>query len=468
MSIQPHTRLNLTHMKPVLTAEEYRRVDKAYDGDLIEAMDRAGHAVALAAARHGASYGKRVVVLAGPGNNGGDGYVAARYLKRRGAAVEVHALAEPKTEESIDAFAKARSAGVLIRELAAPVPAHLVIDALFGGGARQGLPEHVRAWMETKAPVIAVDYPTGLDPDTGKVEDAAFVAVATVTFSTLKTGHVKGVGPEHCGVITVADIGINGGTPSMYVAEESDAPRPGRKRTSHKWSAGSVLVTGGSAGLIGASVFAGRSALNFGAGSVMIASPNAAAVHQIAPQLPTFALDEAEKRLERFDVVVAGPGLAEGDASAVVPTLEKATKVVLDAGGLTEELLAAAKANDGEVVITPHQGEYQRLTGRGGGSYSIRAFAREEGITVLLKGNPTQISNGGLPILVTSGGAELASIGTGDVLAGMIGALWARGLPPIEAAVSGAYWHGRAGSDLRRHRTVTADRLTDHIASYAW
>lgn len=455
-------------MKPVLTAEEYRRVDKAFAGDLIEAMDRAGLAVALAAARHGASYGRRVVVLAGPGNNGGDGYVAARYLRRRGAAVEVHALADPKTDEAIDAMHKARASGVPIRQLAEPIEADLVIDALFGGGVRRGLSQEVRAWMRTKAPVIAVDYPTGLDPDTGRVEDDAFTAVETVTFSTVKTGHIKGRGPEHCGTVTVADIGINGGAPSMLIAEEIDAPRPIRSRKAHKWSAGAVMVAGGSTGIIGASVYAGRSALAFGAGSVVVASPNAATVHQIAPQLPTFDLEQAVGRLDRFDVVIAGPGLAEGDTDAVVPILKRAHRVVLDAGGLTDDLVGAALEDGGEVVATPHAGEYERLTGTGGGTYSIRAYARDRGIILLLKGNPTQISDGGIPVLVTTGGPELASIGTGDVLAGMIGALWARGLDPMAAAISGAYWHGRAAADLARLRTVTADRLAEHIASYAW
>ena len=121
-------------MKPVLTADEYRRVDKAYEGDLIQAMDKAGYAVALAAARVGAGYGKRVVVLAGPGNNGGDGYVAARYLKARGADVEVQALAPPKTTEAIDAAAKARAVGVRIVELGEPDDSDVIVDALFGGG----------------------------------------------------------------------------------------------------------------------------------------------------------------------------------------------------------------------------------------------------------------------------------------------------------------------------------------------
>ena len=455
-------------MKPVLTAAEYARVDKAYEGDLIQAMDRAGYAVALAAANRGASYGKRVVVLVGPGNNGGDGYVAARYLKSRGAAVEVHALAEPKTEEAIDAMKKARSAKVPIRELGEPVEASLVIDALFGGGVRRGLPDSVRKWMSTSAPVVAVDYPTGLDPDTGKVEDEAFRAVETVTFSTIKTGHVKGVGPEHCGEVTVADIGIHGGEPSMHIAEETDAVRPARPRRAHKWSTGSVLVAGGSEGLIGASIFAARSALNFGAGTVYFASDSRSALQQTVPEIPVLEPTQALDDLDRFDVVIAGPGLAQADVASVAPILEGARRIVLDAGGLTEDLIHTAKQNDGEVVITPHAGEYERLTGRGGGTYSIRAYARQEAITVLLKGNPTQITDGGLPVLVTSGGPELASIGTGDVLAGMIGALWARGLDATTAAVSGAYWHGRAAADLRSREAVTADKLADHIASYAW
>lgn len=455
-------------MKPILTAEEYRRVDKAYRGDLIEAMDKAGHAVALAAARAGAGYGKRVTVLAGPGNNGGDGYVTARYLKDRGAHVTVHALAEPTTTESKDAARKASAAGVLTVGLGDPVDTDLVIDALFGGGARRGLPESVNAWMATAAPVIAVDYPTGLDPDTGEVEDQAFHAVETVTFSTLKSGHVLGSGPDYCGMVTVADIGIHGGEPSMFVAEEADASRPARHRKAHKWSAGAVLILGGSAGLVGASVLAGRAALNFGAGTVYVASPRVDLVQQIAPELPSLSLDDIADQLKRFDVVVAGPGLAEADAVSIRTTLEKAGHVVLDAGGLTPASLEAARAGDAEVVITPHDAEFIRIAGVEAGTFAVRSFASREGITVLRKGNPTMVSDGGLPILVDTGGPELASIGTGDVLAGMIAALWARGLDPTPSAVSAAYWHGRAGADLAGGETVTAGVLADYISLYAW
>jgi ADP-dependent NAD(P)H-hydrate dehydratase / NAD(P)H-hydrate epimerase len=455
-------------MKPVLTGSEYRRVDMAYTGDMIQAMDRAGHAVALAATRAGARYGSRLAVLAGPGNNGGDGYVAARYLKQRGVFVTVYALAEPNTPEAIDAARKAVSAGVVVTPLGDIVDSDVVIDAVFGGGGRRGLPDAVLDWMSTTAPVVAVDYPTGLDPDTGLVEERAFSAVETVTFSTLKTGHVLGAGPEHCGALTVADIGIDGGDPSMFVAEESDAPRPPRRRMAHKWSAGSVLVAGGSTGIVGASVFAGRAALNFGAGTVVVATPRVDLVQQIAPELPAFDIDQAIARLDRFDIVVAGPGLAEEDASAVRPLIAKATRVVLDAGGLTPESVSASCEGNADVVITPHDGEFKRVAGVSPGTFAVRSLASRLGLTVLRKGSPTMVSDGGRPVLVTTGGPELASIGTGDVLAGMIGALWARGLGPLEAAVSAAYWHGLAGAVLAEHETVTADVLCDYISVFAW
>ena len=455
-------------MKPVLTADEYRRVDQAYPGDVIQAMDRAGHAVASAAAKLGAGYGTRVVVLAGPGNNGGDGYVAARYLKQRGASVTVHALGPARTVAAEDAAAKAATAGVRIVALGTVVPSDLVVDAIFGGGGRTGLPEPVLAWMDTPAPVIAVDYPTGLDPDTGDVPERAFGARETVTFAALKTGHVRGAGPEHCGRVTVVDIGIEGGEPSLYVAEESDAPLPTRERKAHKWSAGAVLVLGGSSGLVGASVLAGRSALNFGAGTVYVASPRLDLVQQIAPELPALTLEQAAEQLDRFDVVVAGPGLSVDDASAFHPMLTKAARIVLDAGGLTPETLSAAKDGGAEVVVTPHDREFERVAGVGAGTFSVRALAKRDGIVVLRKGNPTMVTDGGLPVLVTTGGPELASIGTGDVLSGMIAALWARGLRPMEAAVSGAYWHGAAGSSLAEHETVTASVLADYVAMWAW
>ncbi len=428
-------------------------------------MERAGHAVALAAARWGAGYGKRVLVLAGPGNNGGDGYVAARILRERGAQVVVHALGPPRTPE---ASAAAASAGVPVVQLGEPSDCDLIVDALFGGGVRGGISEPMRAWMELDVPVVSVDYPTGLDPHTGQVLEHAFTAQETVTFSTLKTGHVRGDGPARCGVVTVVDIGINGGEPSFFIAEAEDAHRPHRRTDDHKWSAGSVLVVGGSPGMVGAAVFAGKAALRFGAGAVVLSTPVGPSVQQLAPELVVRTAENVLEDLERIDVVLAGPGLDAGDVGPYEPILRKAKRVVLDAGGLDPDLLGMAIEGDAEVVVTPHDAEFARVAGVGAGTYSIRAFASRHGIVVLRKGNPTMITDGCPPVFVDSGGPELATMGTGDVLAGMISALMARGLEGVDAAISGAYWHGVAGAQLQRRQSVTADRLVEEVGRFAW
>ena len=180
------------------------------------------------------------------------------------------------------------------------------------------------------------------------------------------------------------------------------------------------------------------------------------------------SFEEAEERLDRFDVAIVGPGLDHSNRDAVIPILSKASRVLLDAGGLDPALLDAAAEGGAEVVVTPHAAEFQRVVGVGGGAFSVRAYAHRKGVLVVLKGNPTLISDGSEPVLVRTGGPELATIGTGDVLAGMIGALWARGLDSRTAAVSAAYWHGVAGADLARSATVTADALARHVGRFAF
>jgi ADP-dependent NAD(P)H-hydrate dehydratase / NAD(P)H-hydrate epimerase len=220
--------------------------------------------------------------------------------------------------------------------------------------------------------------------------------------------------------------------------------------------------------MVGASVLAGRSALYFGAGSVVVASPCSDVVSATAPELVTRPLEAVEDRLDRFDVVVAGPGLDEVDHEQALPLIRKSSRVLLDAGGLTPDLLDAAQEGGAEVAITPHAGEFKRVAGVGGGEYAIRALALRKGLTVLLKGNPTMICDGGSPILVRAGGPELATMGSGDVLSGVVGALWARGLDSRTALISGAYWHGIAGADLARMGTVTADALSRHVGRFAF
>ena len=427
-------------------------------------MERAGRAVALAAVEMGASYGKRVTVLAGPGNNGGDGYVAARLLRRRGVGVEVLVLAEPRTAEASAARDKARSAGVPMHGFRPPHRTDLVVDALFGGGFHAGIPAGVDQWMDAMLPVLAVDIPSGLDAADGVVTEKSFRAKRTVSFHALKVGHVVGAGPDVCGVLTVADIGLKGGDPELVLTEAIDAPRLSRARTAHKWSVGSVLVVGGAPGMTGAAVLAARAALRFGAGAVGLAVPAeaAAVAAAAASELLHYSLDEIP---ERFDVLLIGPGLGLDRADLAAKLLSGwKGQVVVDADALAA--VAPNRVLDGRgAVLTPHGGEFERLTGQPPAYPAARDLATDTKTAVLLKGNPTFVTDGGTPWVVNTGGPELASIGTGDVLAGMTAALLAGGLEPIVAARAAAFWHGRAGAHLAAISVVTATGLLEEIGT---
>jgi hydroxyethylthiazole kinase-like uncharacterized protein yjeF len=452
-------------VQPVISPEEASRLDQTASVPVETLMDRAGRALARAALRMGAKYGTRVAVLAGPGNNGGDGYMAARYLARRGVDMALRALDDPRTEAAKAARRGALAAGLRIAPLTDVVEADLVVDALFGGGFRRGLPDEVEPWLDSPAPVLAVDVPSGLDPATGQVDKDAFSARRTVTFHARKTGHVLGQGPDRCGEVEVADIGLQGGDPTYWLAEEEDAPLPVRGRTAHKWSAGSVLVAGGAPGMVGAALLAGRAALHFGTGAVGVAVPEESrtAAQAAAPELLHYSLDQLP---ERFQVLVLGPGLGPGREQTVRTLLNSwRGPVVVDADALAA-IDPARRLDRGPVVITPHQGEFRRLAGEDPTPKAATRLSQATGAVVLLKGNPTWIADGSTPVLVASGGPELATIGTGDVLAGMIGALLASGQPPEVAARSAAYWHGRAGSDLAHHQRVTALDLASHIGRW--
>jgi NAD(P)H-hydrate epimerase len=455
-------------VRPVITPSEAGRLDQNSTVPVDTLMERAGRAVALGAVGMGAGYGTRVSVLVGPGNNGGDGYVAARLLRERGVGVEILALSEPMTDPARNAQSRARAAGVPISELGPPHRTDLVIDAIFGGGFRSGIPRFVDEWIDAAPSVLAVDVPTGLDPASGAIPEKAFRAARTVTFHALKVGHLVGSGPDVCGVVTVADIGLEGGDPELLLIEEVDAPRPSRSRTAHKWSTGSVLVVGGGPGMTGAAVMAGKAALGFGAGAVGLAVPEeaAAVAAAAAPELLHYTIDDLPMK---YDVLVIGPGLGAGRADLVTKILSTwEGPMVIDADALAairpDRIVGEhADGQRGHTVITPHAGEFERLTGRPPSYSRARELASRIGATVLLKGNPTFVTDGGVPWLVDTGGPELATIGTGDVLAGMVAALLAGGHDPVVAARAAAYWHGRAGADLARTRVLTALRLVEEI-----
>lgn len=456
-------------MLPVITPEEANRMDHLAAEPVETLMERAGYGISIAAGRMGAGYGWRVAVLVGPGNNGGDGYVAGRFLADRGAEVTIHQLAPPKTPAAKQACQRAFEHGIVIRPIGFPKTEDLVIDAVFGGGFRGELPSPITAWIEAQIPVLAVDVPTGLDPLTGEIPSTCFRAQHTVTFGALRTGHLLGQGPDYCGETTVVAIGWGDSHPTLRLTEAEDAPRPARHRRSHKWSVGSVLVVGGTSGMTGAAVLAGKAALRFGAGSVGVATPNQALIAGTAPELLTYPIDQAINISDRFDTVVIGPGLGGHHQATVIHLLAERDKpMVIDADGLNGISADQLSQARGPTIITPHAGEFSRITQKPSVWEHAVQLAAESNTIVLMKGNPTFVCSPDREVwVVNSGGPELATIGTGDVLAGMVGALVATGLSPQVAARSAAYWHGRAGAELVRHRTVTADQLAIEVGRWS-
>lgn len=433
-------------MLPVLTAAESARLDQTSPIPVLDLMRRAGVAAAhVAVTRFGIGYGSNVVVLAGPGNNGGDAYVVASVLARRGASVSLVPFGSPGTDAARHHAAVAKA----VSRIPSSEP-DLVIDGVYGAGSRPGVPSEVAKWGVRGAPILALDLPSGLEADSGVAGDGTLRAEVTVAFHSLKPGHLLGDGPDHCGELVVADIGLEGGEPAYRVAEESDAPRPARTRDAHKWSAGSVLVIGGADGMIGAAVMAARSALAFGAGAVGVATPDVHLAQSLAPELLAYSIDDLPAR---FDVWVVGPGLGRAYPDLVAHAHDRTGPTIIDADALGPRSLRVAHS---DIVLTPHAGELRRM-----GDESTEA-------TLLRKGSPT-IVDGDVPWIINTGGRELATIGTGDVLAGMIGALLGRGLPGPEAARSAAFWHGVAGrSLLAREGFVTAAALASEVGRYAW
>lgn len=438
---------------------------------------RAGGAVAHASRRLlGGTYGRRVVIVCGKGNNGADGRVAARRLAGWGARVDCFDVAE---------LDRSRFTRALDR-------ADLAVDAMYGTGFRGALEgaAALAAHSLTAAAclVLAVDIPSGVDGLTGAVRGPAVHASATVCLAGLKPGLVLHPGAALAGDIVVVDIGIDVSTPppALGLTEAADVAAwlPRRDPESHKWSVGGVYVVGGSQGMTGAVMLAARAALRGGAGIVVAGLPGDAAtrasggevITRPLPATASGALDEDAAKevldgLDRFRALVVGPGL--GQAGATVTAVrrlvaEAPVPLVLDADGLNAlggdvTLLAARPA---ATVVTPHAGEYARLTGEPIGDDRVaaaRRLAERSGAVVLLKGTRTVVAEpDGRTAINTTGGPWLATAGTGDVLAGVVGALAARGLPAFPAAAAGAWLHGRA-ADSAGHEGLVAGDLIDAL-----
>jgi hydroxyethylthiazole kinase-like uncharacterized protein yjeF len=455
---------------PVLTPGEMAGVDRRAATPEEVLIGRAGAAVAGAAFRYlGGAYGKRIVVVAGKGNNGNDGRAAAAQLVRRGASVRV-----------IDAAAVPPGGGL--------PQADLVIDAAYGTGL--GRPYHAPDAGGT--PVLAVDIPSGLSGVTGEVLAGgdAVRATLTVTFASMKPGLLLGQGPACCGTVELVDIGLDDlvqATARIWLMEDSDAGRliPPRPHNAHKWNA-ALQVVAGSPGMTGAPWMVSRAALRTGAGYVRLGMPGvdlrAAALppgELVTEALPATGWDgPLRDGLGRFKALVVGPGLGPvldaGNEPVARLAGSAALPLVLDADGInalgTLDRLAEVVAHRHHpTVITPHEGEYRRLVGEAPGAdriSSVRDVARRSGAIVLLKGSTTVVAApDGRVMLAAAGSSRLATAGTGDVLSGVIGALLARGVPALEAAGLGAHIHGRA-SGLGFSQGLVASDLPDLVARW--
>jgi ADP-dependent NAD(P)H-hydrate dehydratase / NAD(P)H-hydrate epimerase len=483
---------------PVLSAAEAGEWDRlARDYARIPSrvlMESAGRAVAAAVAQeYGPRLAQGVLVVCGTGNNGGDGWVAARALAALGASVTVVALPGDPSPDCLENRILATQHGVHVVEPDDEWgPAGVVVDALLGTGA-QGAPRAAAAatierLMRAAAPVVAVDGPSGLDLSTGVVHAPCVRAALTVTFGGYRRGHL--LQRTVCGKVLVADIGFppaDPGWPSVVGDTWLRDVLPPFSAEMHKGERGRVLVVGGSEGFAGAALFAAKAAARSGAGLVKIAAHEATvrAVQAGNPDLMTVptALDtEVEEPLAEAlgwaDAVILGPGLGRGAprerfARTVLGVAKGA--VLVDADGLmafrgcAEELggLLAGR----HALLTPHRGEFAALFpdlaegARRDPFEAARAAAARVGAGVLLKGVPTVVASPGVPCLVcAAGNPGLATGGTGDVLSGMAASWLARGAPPQIAGAAAAHVHGRAAENLAQHRSVRTLRPDDLLS----
>ena len=496
-------------MLPVVTAAEMRELDRATIEEIglpgVTLMETAGRGVAAAAARM-VPAGGRVAVVCGPGNNGGDGYVVARVLRGQGVDATVylavgrdgvrgHARAHLDILERAGGVVRAiETEAELEGQRAAITGAALVVDALLGVGQARPIEGHfaaVVAAMNEAPRRLAVDIPSGLDTDTGRTLGVAVRADRTVTMAALKVALVSAPGFAACGEIEIVDIGV---PPALVAAsgvhaglvERADVVRwlPRPETLEHKGRRGHVLVVGGGPGMRGAGRLAAGAALRAGAGLVTLACAGDGEVDGVAApdSVMTRAIDgPLAPLLEGKAAIVIGPGLGTGgDGGArVAEALASGLPAVLDADALN--LLAsepgAIAGAAGPVVITPHPGEAARLLGVGVPEVerdrlaAARAIAARTRAVVVLKGARTIVCDGTIGdehcAINPTGGPALATAGSGDVLAGTIGALLAQGLAAADAARAGVYVHGAAGDALGRTlgRGVMSSDLPAAIAA---
>ncbi len=465
--------MNMPHAAPILLSADLRKIEQAALAASRPAplMEHAGLAAAEFARRLAGDSGKPVLVIAGPGNNGGDALVVARHLKQWWFKVTVVCSGDPDayTGDAATAMQAWREAGGTVATEMPPVQDRaLIVDGLFGIGLTRNLDGGYAALVDAinaaGVPVLALDVPSGLDADTGRAMGVAVRAHHTITFIALKPGLLTLDGPDHCGGIEVADLGL--------AAAVTDAPHgvtigngvlthllPSRPRNSHKGTYGSAGIVGGAHGMTGAAFLAGRAALKCGAGRVY-AGLLADDVPLIDPLQPEVMLRPADGvlRLDHLTALAIGPGLGTSpDAAEYLDwALESTVPLVIDADALnlialTASLKVKLKQRVTSTILTPHPAEAARLLGcatdevqRDRVAAALR-LARETNAGVVLKGAGSICAwPDGHWAINTSGNPGMASAGMGDVLTGIITALLAQGVDERHALTAGVYLHGAA------------------------
>lgn len=474
-------------MRGVWTVEQVRAAERAVIDKVGEPalMRRAAFGVAVTVRRMlleaaGGVAGRRVVLLVGAGNNGGDALWAGAFLRRRGAAVTAVLLAPDRAHATgLAAFRRAggrvvptggaAGATVGVSAVAGAVRnADLVVDGIVGlagsGALRPAAAELVDL---VRAPVVAVDLPSGVDPDTGVADGPAVTAAATVTFGALKPVHV--LAPQRCGAVELVDIGLGGalGEPAIEVLDAADVgaawPVPGPE--DDKYTQGVVGISAGSATYLGAAVLTSGAAVLATSGMVRYAG---AAADPVRARWPEVVATGSVADVGRVQAWAVGPGLGTGSEgrSALRHVLADGVPVCADADAITllaqDPALWDARDPGVPVVLTPHDREFARLDGEVGAdrvAAAGRAAARL-GVTLLLKGHSTVVADPGGRVLVhPSGSSWPATAGSGDVLTGLIGALLAAGRPPLLAAGAAVYVHELAARLAARGAPAPASAI---------
>jgi ADP-dependent NAD(P)H-hydrate dehydratase / NAD(P)H-hydrate epimerase len=462
--------LDATPLLPVLSIATLREIERRHTHEPL--MERAGAAAADIAAAMLAGRAGRIVALAGPGNNGGDAFVCARRLRERGFDVVVVARADPAGADAANARSALIGAGVPM--IAAPPsdrPA-LIVDGLFGVGLSRAPGAPWSVWIgwanASGAPILALDVPSGLDAATGVATDTTIVATATATFIALKPGLLTCDGPDHCGEVSVHALGLDADLPHTGVrldwrAVQSQLPPvlARRVRKSHKGTFGRACIVGGAEGLVGAALLAGRAAIRLGAGRVVVglAARNPPLVDWLAPEL---MLREADTVGADHDAWVVGPGLGAGERAQSL--LEKVASIdqpiVIDADALNAiagkpALVEVVARRSAATLATPHPAEAARLlqcTTQDVQADRVVAATRLAAMLdahVVLKGAGSVVARpDGTFDINASGNPALSTAGSGDVLAGILGALLAQRIDAAAAMRIGVCLHGAAADML--------------------